>query len=111
MTSKGANPIHMDKRGTTTLHLISEKGELKQVKYISSFFKDINIQDNFLQTPLHHAARNIQYDNKERIYNVIKYLLSKGADKSIKDKMKRTPYDIVNKMKFPDKKILSLLKS
>jgi ankyrin repeat protein len=111
MTSKGANPIHMDKRGTTTLHLISEKGELNQVKYISSFFKDINIQDNFLQTPLHHAARNIQYNNKERIYNVIKYLLSKGADKNIKDKMKRTPYDIVNKMKFPDKKILSLLKS
>jgi len=110
MISKGANPNHTDKRGVTTLHLISEKGDLEQVKYIHSFFKDINIQDNFLQTPLHYAARNIQYDNKERIYNVIKYLLTKGADKKIKDKMKRTPYDIVKNMQFPNKKILSLLK-
>lgn len=110
MVSKGADPMHIDKRGTTILHLISEKGEFQQVEYISRFFKDVNIQDNFLQTPLHYAARNIQYDNKERIYNVIKYLLSRGADKKIKDKMKRTPYDIVNKMQFPDKKILGLLK-
>jgi len=110
MVSKGANPNHIDKRGVTTLHLISEEGDLEQLKYIHSFFKDINIQDNFLQTPLHYAARNIQYDNKERIYSVIQYLLSKGADKKIKDKMKRTPYDIVKNMQFPNKKILSLLK-
>jgi len=110
MVSKGANPNHIDKRGVTTLHLISEEGDLEQLKYIHSFFKDINIQDNFLQTPLHYAARNIQYDNKERIYSVIQYLLSKGEDKKIKDKMKRTPYDIVKNMQFPNKKILSLLK-
>ena len=74
MVSKGANPTHIAKRGITTLHLLSENGELEQVKYISSFFKNINIQDSFLQTPLHYAARNIGYDNEGRIYNIIKYL-------------------------------------
>ncbi len=110
MVSKGANPTHKDNRGITPLHIISENGEPAQVKYISSFFNNINIQDNFLQTPLHYAARNINHDNKENIYNVIKYLLSKGADKNIKDKLERTPYDIVKKMQFPDTKILNLLK-
>jgi ankyrin repeat protein len=110
MVKNGANPIHKDRKGTTPLHIISEYGDLEQVKYIASFTKDINMQDDFLQTPLHYAARNIQYDNKERIYNVLKYLLSKGADKSIKDTLKRTPYDIVKKMRFPDKNILNLLK-
>lgn len=110
MVQKGANPLIKDKRGITPLHLISEDGTAEHVKYISSFYDNINIQDNFLQTPLHYAARDIQYDNKEKLYGVIKYLLSQGANKNLKDKMNRTPYDIVKKMQFPDKKILELLK-
>lgn len=110
MIQKGANPSIKDKRGITPLHLISENGTAEHVKYISSFYNNINIQDNFLQTPLHYAARDIQYDNKEKLHGVIKYLLSQGANKNLKDKMNRTPYDIVKKMQFPDKKILKLLK-
>ncbi len=110
MIDKGANPLHKDKENVTILHAIAEHGTLEQIKYLKSYFEDINIQDNFNQTPLHYAVRKIPYDKKQEKYEIAKYLISLGVDKSHKDKIGRTAYDIVKKMSFPEKRMLKLLK-
>lgn len=110
LISKGADPLHVDKRKSTILHHIAGSGNAAQIEFVNGYFKDINIQDSFLATPLHYAVREIQYDQKQLKYEVIKYLVKAGADKSIKDKLGRTPYDIVKKMSFPEDRVLALLK-
>lgn len=110
MISKGANPLHIDKKQATILHYISGSGNVNQIKFVKTYFKDINIQDDFLQTPLHYVVREIQYDQRELKYEVIKYLVNAGANKNIKDKLGRTPYDMVKKMSFPEERVLVLLK-
>jgi len=110
MIAKGADPTHKDKKNATILHIIAEYGTPEQVKYVKSYFKDINIQDNFHQTPLHYAVREIPYDMKQEKYEIAKYLITVGVDKKQKDKIGRTAYDIVKKMHFPEKRMLKLLK-
>lgn len=110
MVLKGADLLHHDKENVTILHKIVENGTLNQVKYVKSFFHDINLQDNFFQTPLHYAVKNIPYDQKQEKYEVVQYLVSVGANKNIKDKLGRTPYDIVRAMSFPEDRMLVLLK-
>ncbi len=110
MVEHGAIPTHQDNDAVTPLHIIAEHGTMQQVQYLLGFYKDVNIKNKYLQTPLHYAVREIAYDNKERKYEVVRYLLEKGVDKGLRDAWNQTAYDLVMKMKFPDKRIAALLK-
>lgn len=110
MVDHGAVPTHRDNDNTTPLHIIAEHGTVEQVQYLLGFYKEINIGNKYLQTPLHYAVHEIAYDNKDRKYEVVKYLLEQGIDKSMKDSRNQTAYDIVMKMSFPDRRIAAMLK-
>mmetsp|Transcript_50281 Transcript_50281/g.101165 ORF Transcript_50281/g.101165 Transcript_50281/m.101165 type:complete len:365 (-) Transcript_50281:200-1294(-) len=95
LLNKGAEKEPETVFGSRPLHFASEKGHLPLVKLFANkeddaetpgWGCDINAANKNGLTPLHKAA---QFSQKE----VLKFLLSKGAIKTLKDKDGRTPLD------------------
>ncbi|WP_353288877.1 ankyrin repeat domain-containing protein [Wolbachia endosymbiont (group A) of Pogonocherus hispidulus] len=81
------------------LHLLAKNGSCEAVKAILTHVEKchsgklrevVNIENNQGQTPLHIAAEN-------GWLNIVKYLISKGANTNAKDKYGRTPLHIAAK--------------
>ena len=74
--------------GDYVIHSASIGGLLPIIQYlIEEQNVDIDIKGYHEQTPLHYAS----YWNKT---DIVKYLVSKGANKNAKAKNGRTPYDM-----------------
>lgn len=104
---KGLQPTKPQKDGSTLLHYAVTKGDLDFVKAIYALGgMDINAQNEDGQTALHRAAITAQNDQ------ILKYLISVGADKNIKTSFDESAYDFVkNNESFKKQNIdLSFLK-
>ena len=76
-----------EKTGKTALHYASENGHREVVETLLTVPDiKVNIQDNKGKTPLHYAYH-------KRDADVIKYLLEKGGDLTIRDNLDKTPVD------------------
>ena len=88
------------------IHIASENGHLPIVEYLLSKGANIEVKEKLLgRTPLHYAvdieAKDISnltplhfatyYFSKT---DIVKYLVSKGANKNAKDRHDKTPYDL-----------------
>ena len=85
-----ANIHARNKYGRTCLHLACAYGHVILADYLIQHYGfNIEEQDNDGNTPLHRAAANGV--NTE----IIKYLLSKGANKEALNKEGKKPYDVI----------------
>mgnify|MGYP000341217486 CR=1 FL=1 len=75
-------------KGNTLLHEAVKRGNLELVKRVTAFGMDINAKNDEGNTALHLAAM------KARNQQILKYLISKGADKTLKTHFEETVYDL-----------------
>ena len=121
----------------TPLHYASENGHLEIVQFLLSNGAEVDAVDSDNVTPLLHAASrghvpvdvvealldrgaNINHQNNDKItplhyaalgnlLPVVKILINRGADRSLKDRWKRTPLDLAKEFKI--KSIVDYLSS
>ncbi|MEM9679289.1 MAG: ankyrin repeat domain-containing protein [Bacteroidota bacterium] len=75
-------------KGNTLYHLAVEKGNLELLKRVHNFKIDVNTKNDDGLSPLHLAAM------KAKNEDILKYLLSIGADKSAKTDFEESVYDL-----------------
>jgi ankyrin repeat protein len=88
----------------TLLHLATERNNLDLLKRISSFKIDVNHKNDEGFTALQIAAM------KGKNTNIIKYLLSIGADKTVKTDFNETIYDLASENELLQKNTIEFLK-
>ncbi len=76
--------------GNTLYHLAIEKNNLDLLKRIHKFNIDVNTKNNDGLTPLHLAAM------KAKNNDMLKYLISIGADKTVKTDFEESVYDLAS---------------
>ncbi len=76
------------------------RGE-SSVAYLLAWESDVNAIDANGSTPLHLAIKTAEDLKSSRS---VRHLLIKGADRKIKDKLGRTPLDIVNEIRVVEMK-------
>jgi len=95
LQSKGLELSSPQKDGSTLLHYAATKGDVQLAKSIYALGGiDINAQNDDGQTALHRAAITAQNDQ------ILKYLLSIGADKTIKTSFDETAYDLLKNNEY-----------
>lgn len=82
-------PPHEGK-GHTLYHLAVEKNDLNLVKRLNSFNLDVNTKNDDGITALHLAAMKAHNDE------IMSYLISKGADKTILTDFEESVYDLAS---------------
>jgi len=96
---------NFSKESLLYLDLAIENENADIIPYLILHVEDINRTNNFGQTSLHNAALNL------KDAGVIRLLIENGADKTMKDYMGKTAYDMyVENNASSDEEILSLLK-
>lgn len=88
LQAKGLDFTKTFKDGETVFHVAADKGDVNILKKIAGVKADINAQDKDGNTALHKAALVAKNDES------LKYLVSLGADKSIKTEFGETAYDL-----------------
>jgi len=102
----GFNFNQEQKDGNTLLHLAVAKNDLKLFENLEKFNIDINAVNEEEMTALHKAALVAKDDS------ILKYLVSKGADVTIKTEFDETAYDLAseNEILIETKTPLNFLK-
>jgi uncharacterized protein len=90
LQSKGLDVALAQKNGNTLYHLALDKNDLELLKRVQQFDIDINAKNNEGLTALHKAAM------KASDAEVLKYLISIGADKSITTDFEESVYDLAS---------------
>src|SRR5690606_6746418 len=88
LQSKGLDITTAQKDGNTLYHLALNNRDLTLLKRVHQFKTDINAKNNEGLTALHKAAM------KANDVEVLKYLISVGADKTITTDFEETVYDL-----------------
>lgn len=101
---KGADIHTRDNDNKTTLHTAVETWDKNVVRFLMESGVNKNTQDNKGKTALHYAVQNGSY-----FLDLIKEMIEKGADITIKDKEGKTPLDLASEGKH--KEIIELLKT
>ena len=97
LSDKGFDVKTAQKNGNTLFHLAIDSDSLDLLKYVNDLGVDINIKNNDGLTPLHLAAM------KAKNLKILKYLLSIGANKSIKTDFEESTYDLAKENELLDK--------
>lgn len=112
LLAAGGNVHQLDSDGSSLLHSAAAASSPDHVDLLVSKGLDVNLQDRRGLTPLHQAAMLPLTDPNQ--IATLQALLKHGADKRIKDKTGRTPYDWAKKEFFASrpegKKVMELLK-
>lgn len=88
LLENGLNFRQVQQNGNTLFHIAVAQNDLTLLKRISTLGIDVNVKNKDGLTALHRAAMISKNDA------VLKYLLSLGADKSIKTEFDETAYDL-----------------
>jgi len=78
------------------------------LSYLLAWEPDKNIQDNEGLTPLHLAVKSVDAVESTR---PVRFLLIRGADKTIQDNSNQTALDLVNNGEVKDRKFARELKN
>lgn len=76
--------------GNTLVHIAAQENNIKLLERLESFNIDVNKKNNEGNTALHVAAMSSNNDA------ILKYLISKGADKTVKTDFEETVYDLAS---------------
>ncbi len=100
LIEKGADPDQPDADGAVPIseHAIAPLADLEVVKLLLSKTRNINIPEGDGSTVLMYAAGNTKMPRSD-LKEIIRLLLEKGADKSMKDKDGKTALDRAKKAK------------
>ncbi len=90
LTQKGFDIKKIQENGNTLFHLALSKNEIELLKKIKALGIDVNAKNKEGITPLHKAAMQAKDDT------ILKYLLSIGADKTIKTDFEESVLDLAN---------------
>ena len=88
LTKKGLKLNAKQAKNNTLYHLAAKKNNLDLLKKLASFNIGINAKNDEGNTALHIAAMKAEDDT------ILKYLISKGADKNIKTGFEESVYDL-----------------
>ncbi|GGI57237.1 ankyrin repeat domain-containing protein [Winogradskyella haliclonae] len=89
-------------KGKSLYHLAIEKNNIALLKEIESFKIDVNAKNDDGLTPLHLAAM------KAKNQDILKYLISIGADKTIKTDFDETVYDLAKENELLKKNAIKI---
>ncbi|WP_299522996.1 ankyrin repeat domain-containing protein [Winogradskyella sp.] len=90
LTEAGLEMSKVQGQGKTLYHLAIEKNNIDLLKRVHEFKIDVNTKNNDGLTPLHLAAM------KAKNQDMLKYLISIGADKSVKTDFEESVYDLAS---------------
>lgn len=90
LQDKGLDLTQVQHDGNTLLHLAAQENQLALLKRLLSFGIDINLKNRDGNTALHLAAMSAKNDK------MLKYLVEKGADTSLKTDFEESVYDLVS---------------
>lgn len=102
LQAKGVDFTQTFKDGKTVFHLAADKGDVNILKKLAGIKANINAQDKEGNTALHKAALVAKNDES------LKYLISLGADKSIKTEFDETAYDLAKENEILAKNNISI---
>jgi len=94
------NTVQAD--GNTLYHLAAKKNDLELLKSISKFDIPVNATNNEGLTALHQAAMKAENDE------MMKYLISIGADKNAKTGFEETAFDLASENELLQKENVAL---
>lgn len=102
LQAKGVDFSQTLKDGQTVFHIAADKGDVNILKKLANVKANINAQDKEGNTALHKAALVAKNDE------ALKYLISIGADKSIKTDFDETAYDLAKENEILAKNNISV---
>lgn len=102
LQSKGLDITLAQKDGNTLYHLALNNNDLELLKRVQKLDIDINAKNNEGLTALHKAAM------KASDTEVLKYLISMGADKSITTDFEETVYDLASENELLSQKNIAI---
>lgn len=104
LTEKGLNFAQNQEKGNNIYHLAVDKADLNLLQKVASVNVDINAKNKDGLTPLHKAvmtAKNL---------DIIKFLLEKGANKTITTDFEEIAYDLAKENEALKDKDINFLK-
>ncbi|WP_432412502.1 ankyrin repeat domain-containing protein [Rasiella sp. SM2506] len=99
---KGVKMNTTQAEGNTLFHFAAKDTNLELLKRLSNFDMDMNAKNEEGLTPLHIAAMKSENDE------IMKYLISIGADTKIKTDFEETVYDLASENELLQKQSISL---
>lgn len=100
LISRGIDINHRGKNGMTPLHVCAwyynQYDCIELAKSLVSLSKNIDVTDDYGNTPLWYATHFsslLKYKDNPSRYDLVKLLVSKGADPLHPNKVNRSPYD------------------
>ena len=102
LEKSGVDFKELQKDGNSILHLAVSKNDLKLLQKLEKYEIDVNAVNEEIMTPLHKAAL-IAKDDK-----ILKYLVEKGADVTIKTEFNETAYDLASENEVLQKNAINI---
>ncbi|MFD2822647.1 ankyrin repeat domain-containing protein [Lacinutrix iliipiscaria] len=90
LQKQGLDITKAQKDGNTLFHLALDKNNLELLKWVNTFNVDVNAENNEGISPLHKAAMTAKNTD------ILKYLMSIGADKKALTEFEETVYDLAS---------------
>jgi len=107
LLKKGADPNRVSHNGRTPLMYASHLGHKDEVELLIKYGARIDDRTIFGNTALHYACGWGNIKSYRPNVEVVRFLLQKGADRSIQDSQDKTPLDIAKERGYSD--IIALL--
>ncbi|WP_255321022.1 ankyrin repeat domain-containing protein [Capnocytophaga cynodegmi] len=104
LAEKGLNFAQNQEKGNNIYHLAVDKADLNLLQKVASVNVDINVKNQDGFTPLHKAAMTAKN------LDIIKFLLEKGAKKTITTDFEETAYDLAKENEALKDKDINFLK-
>lgn len=102
LQAKGLSMKQTQNNGNTLIHIAAQKNNLALLKRLSSFDINVNIKNDEGYTALHIAAMKAKDDE------MLKYLISQGANKTIKTEFDETVLDLAKENELLQKENVQL---